>query len=37
MWKLILTGNPLRFNLEPLLKYIEINFVYESPYAVTVA
>ena len=28
-----LTENPLRFNILKL-KYIEINFVYESPYAV---
>ena len=34
MWKIILTKNPLRFNLEPLLKYFQMSFVYESPYAV---
>ena len=25
---------PSRFNLEPLLKYFQMSFVYESPYAV---
>ena len=39
MWKIILTENPLRFNLEPLLKYFQMDFFYESPCAlyVTVA
>ena len=34
MRKIILTKNPLRFNLEPLLKYFQMSFVHESPYAV---
>ena len=27
-----LTENPLRFNLESLLKYFQMSFVYESPH-----
>ena len=34
MLKIILTENPLRFNLEPFLKYFQMSFAYESPYAV---
>ena len=35
MWKIILTQNLLKFNIEPLLKYFQImSFVYESPYDV---
>ena len=34
MWKVILTANPLKFNLESLLKYFQMSFVYESLYAV---
>ena len=30
MWKIILTENPLGFNIGPLLKWFQMSFVYES-------